>query len=580
MRKRASGPTVASVLRKRAEGRLARRGASHGDAPEPSQLLQELEIHRVELEMQNEQLRTTQTELAEGLDRYTQLFDFAPIGYATLDPTGAVLQMNHVGATLLGKSRAHLVGRAFMSYVAKPHRAAFISLLKNVLTDNLKKACEVELVRELADRPTVRLTATTLAGKEPTVLLAFEDISAQKRAELALRRADDELREADRRKDQFLAVLSHELRTPLSSLLLYGQLLQRTRLDEAGIRRTGEMIERAAKAQSRLIEDLLDVSRIAAGKLSMRRDEVSLGATVRAAVEAVAGEARKRSIDLAVAIDPGVPPVIGDPTRLQQAVWNLLSNAIKFTPENGRIDVTLDQVDDHARIEVRDTGAGIDPEFLPYLFVRFSQADRTTTRSAGGLGLGLSIAHSVVEAHRGHIRAESAGRGQGSTFTIVLPTTATRFEGWTSKAPVQPVVEANIRGARLLVVEDDAATRVTLTEVLELAGASVQGVASADAAMKLLDRFKPDLLLCDIAMPVEDGCSLLRRIRARGTEHGGDVRALALTAFAAEEDRARTRAAGFAEHLAKPVDFEKLLVTVSSLLPKAGDHGPTALSRS
>src|SRR5438874_10716103 len=203
MKKQTSGPTEASVLRERAEGRLAREGSRAGGSSAPDHLLQELEIHRVELEMQNEHLRTTQIELAEGLDRYTQLFDFAPIGYATLNRDGLVVQVNHVGASLVGRKRPHVVDRAFMSFVAEPHRAAFVSLLQNVLTYNLKETCEVELVRNAAEQPaeqsTVRLTATTLAGKEPTVLLAFEDISAQTRAETSLRRADDELSESDRR---------------------------------------------------------------------------------------------------------------------------------------------------------------------------------------------------------------------------------------------------------------------------------------------------------------------------------------------------------------------------------------------
>jgi PAS domain S-box-containing protein len=573
MRKRSSDATDAKRLRKRAEERLA-----HDQPLQPSfldqmQLVQELEIHRIELELQNEELRRTHAELATGLDRYTQLFDFAPIGYATLAREGTVLQVNHVGATLLGKNRREVVGRPFVFFLAREHTARFKQLLRSVLTENEKRSCEVEVSSESSEKTTLRLTADTLTAREPTVLVAFEDISIQKRTEAALLRADDQLRDADRRKDEFLAVLSHELRTPLSSLLLHAQLLQRGKIEEAGVRRTGAAIERAARAQQRLVEDLLDVSRIIAGKLSLKHECVELEATVRAAVEAVAGEAKKRSIDVSIALDRSVLPVIGDSNRLEQAVWNLLSNAIKFTPPGGRIDVTLRQVDGRALIRVRDTGAGIDPEFLPYLFVRFTQADRTATRSAGGLGLGLSIAHSIVQAHEGDLCAESAGRGKGSTFTITLPTTAARnARSYRSVSP-KAHVRASIQGARLLIVEDDAGTRATLTEVLEQAGAKVRDAEGAAAAMRMLDQFEPDVIVCDLAMPEEDGCSLLRRIRERRGEGGADVPAVALTAFAGDEVRARTKAAGFQEHLVKPVNIDQLIAAVADLLPRSNDPG-------
>jgi signal transduction histidine kinase/ActR/RegA family two-component response regulator len=495
------------------------------------------------------------------------LFDFAPIGYATLAADGLVREINHVGASILDEVRGHVVGRRFALFITPSERTAFSSMLEDVRANDVKRTRIFEVLRTNAEGPSVRFVAHTLAHRDVTVLLAFDDVTAQKRAEARLKQVDEELREADRRKDEFLAVLSHELRTPLSALLLHGQLLKQGGMDDGEVQRTGTVIERAARAQARLVEDLLDVSRIVSGKLSLKRDEVKLPNTVQAAVDAVAEEARKRKISLVVSVDPTVSSLIGDPTRLQQAVWNLLTNAIKFTPEKGRIWVTLEQLNDHARIEVRDSGAGIDREFLPYLFVRFSQADRTTTRSAGGLGLGLSIAHSIIEAHRGTIQAASKGRGTGSTFTILLPIRDTAFKSTGVNAALRSTSVTNIRGAKLLVVEDDAGTRATLTKVLEHAGAKVRDAESGDAAMKVLGRFKPDLLLCDIAMPTEDGYSLLRRIRALGEGHGGDVPALALTAFASEEERVRTREAGFLEHVVKPVDIDRLLELVSGLLP-------------
>jgi PAS domain S-box-containing protein len=561
MKKRTGDPTDAGHLRKRAEESLAKGKASAGT----TRLEHELDVHRIELEMQNEQLRATQTELEAGLDRYTQLFDFAPIAYVTLAADGTITQVNHAAATLLGRPRKRVVGQPFVWFVTADHRTAFQAMLADVVTHHLDKSCEVELRVDLPERPVVRMTAASLAGKEPLILVAFQDISLHKRAESALRRADEELREADRRKDEFLAVLSHELRTPLSTLLLHGQLLERGTLDANGIKRSGRTIVRAARAQSRLIEDLLDVSRIVQGKLTLKRNRVSVDTVVRAAADSVAGPAKERLIDVVLDIEPSVTQVQGDPDRLQQAVANLLTNAIKFTPPEGRVEVSLREVDRQVQIQVRDTGMGIDPAFLPHIFLRFAQGDRTTTRAAGGLGLGLSIAQTIVEAHHGHIRAESPGRGKGSTFTITLPPMPAVVSEGAELTPL-PWVETNIRGARLLIVEDDSSTRETLTQIFELAGGDVREADGPATAMQVLDEFKPDLLVCDIAMPGEDGISLLRRIRARGAEHGGDVRAIALTAFAGEDMRKRTLAAGFQEHLVKPINVDQLLDTVSHLL--------------
>jgi two-component system CheB/CheR fusion protein len=534
-----------------------------GDA----ELAQELEIHRVELEIQNEELREAQNALQAGLDRYTQLFDFAPIGYATLTPEGAVRELNHVGATLLEELRSRVLGKRFGQFVAPHDRVTYNLLIDSVLANNLAKTAEVELVRGRGESPVVRITASTLAGVEPSVLLAFEDITRQKRTEQRLREADLDLREADRRKDEFLAVLSHELRTPLSSILMHGQLLQQAEDVDSSVRHSGEVVERAAKAQARLIDDLLDVSRIVAGKLTLSRHPVNLEATVRAALDTVVADAKKKRIRLDVAIDPEAPQVLGDGTRMQQVVLNLLNNAIKFTPEGGRVQVTLDEVDRQARVAVRDNGAGIEPAFLQHVFTRFAQADASSTRSAGGLGLGLSIAASIVEAHGGTIRVASEGKGKGATFTIMLPPMSS-VDTPSANAIAPSGAKTKIKGARLLVVEDDANTRVTLTQVLQRAGATVRDAQSSREAMQVFSRFKPDILLCDIAMPEEDGCSLLRRIRALGRKHGGNIPAVALTAFADTGIRAQTRDAGFNVHLVKPVDVGRLLTTIAGLLPK------------
>jgi two-component system, chemotaxis family, CheB/CheR fusion protein len=529
---------------------------------------QELEIHQVELELQNEELRHARLELEAGLDKYTQLFDFAPIGYATLGADGTIREMNHVGAGLLFERRGRLMGKRFVLFIAPADRPSFNELFTRVLSSDRKETRELGLMAVGDERPKVRLSAVSLAGAVPTILIAFEDITAERRAAERLLRADAALRDADRRKDEFLAVLSHELRTPLSTLLMYGQLLRQGTLDHDKIKAAAEAIERAARVQARLIDDLLDVSRIVAGKLNMKVAEVNVVEIARASVATVEKEAEKRRIEIKPDFEPSVPAVLGDAERLQQAISNLLTNAIKFTPAEGVIRIRVHCVQEAVRVEVEDTGAGIDSEFLPHIFERFSQADRTVTRTTGGLGLGLSIARSIVQAHQGNIRARSAGRGKGSTFSISLPIENVPNKSIrTPTLPPAPQNVSKIHGTRLLVVEDDTSTRETLTEVLTMAGAEVRGAEGAAAAIQILSDFRPDVLVCDIAMPEEDGCALLRRIRARGPKGGGDVRALALTAFAGEDDRRRTREAGFETHLVKPVDIEQLIAAVSNLLP-------------
>jgi PAS domain S-box-containing protein len=576
MTKRKPGNSDSAELRRRAVEVMHER--SPEEEAQTSKLSadkykEELSVHRVELELQNEELRAARVELESGLDRYTQLFDFAPIGYATLAADGTVREMNHVGAGQLYERRSRLIGRRFAQFISPADRPSFEDLFMTVLRSDRKETRDFELIQVGEERPSARITAVSLAGAEPTVLIAFEDITAQKRSEERLLRADAALRAADRRKDEFLAVLSHELRTPLSTLLMYGQLLRQGELDNARVRSAAEAIERAARLQARLIDDLLDVSRIIAGKLSMQVEEVNIVAVTRAALDAVSKEAERRKIRLAVDLGANVPSTLGDSARLQQVVTNLLTNAIKFTPPEGEVRVQVQFADRLVRIQVEDNGAGIDPEFLPHIFERFSQADRTTTRTTGGLGLGLSIARSIVEAHHGSIRAASKGRAKGSSFLILLPIGVAPHTPAFAPITFPPAAgPSRIRGRRLLVVEDDDSTRETLTEVLTFAGADVRGADGGAAAMRLLSDFHPDVLVCDIAMPEEDGCALLRRIRADGNANG-NIRALALTAFAGEEDRERTRAAGFETHLVKPIDIDQLLTAVSNLLPKDETSG-------
>jgi len=413
------------------------------------------------------------------------------------------------------------------------------------------------------------------------MLLSFEDITERQRAEveraqllheMALARASAE--DANRAKDLFLATLSHELRTPLTNLLLSAQFLRKGKMDEAKLRSTAESIERATKAQAQLIDDLLDISRIVTGKLKMELQAVDLASVIQAAVDTIGPAAEKKHLKLQLQLDESLPPVSGDPVRLQQVVTNLLTNAIKFTPEQGRVSVSVDSAEGRGRIRVADTGGGIEPDFLPHIFNRFSQEDRGQTRTYGGLGLGLAIVRYLVGAHGGTVHAESAGRGKGSTFTISLPLMKkSDARPGEKRGPAGPEVAGNVMGVHILVVEDDAGTREALTEMLTLSGAEVRSAESAAKAMALFEQSTPELLVCDIAMPDEDGYSLLRRIRALGPEHGGDVPALALTALAGQEDRLKAFEAGFQVHVAKPVDTDRLVAVLTRLLkPGAGGN--------
>ena len=377
-----------------------------------------------------------------------------------------------------------------------------------------------------------------------------------------------ELREANRLKDQFMAMLSHELRSPLGAIRMWASLLRSGKLDAERTARAIEAIERSAITQGQLVEDLLDVSRITAGKLVLDARPIDLAAVAEAAVDAVRTDAEAKQVRLEQVFELG-EGVQGDPARLQQVVWNLLANAVKFSPRGGRVLLRLARADGQAIISVRDEGEGIAPEFLPHIFEPFRQADGTSTRAYGGLGLGLAIVHDVVELHRGTIEVESKGKGQGATFTVKLPLVGAPSEAarGVARQPALPREEfrpgPSLQGVRVLLVDDDAGARESVTAVLEQSGASVRAVESAAEAVETLEREPPDVLLSDIAMPGLDGYSLLGQARAR--LQGAQLPAAALTAYAGATDRTRALAAGFQAHLAKPVDPAELVAVVAQL---------------
>jgi signal transduction histidine kinase len=378
-----------------------------------------------------------------------------------------------------------------------------------------------------------------------------------------------QLREANRLKDQFLATLSHELRSPLGAIRMWSSLLSSGKLDAQRTARALDGIERNAILQAQLVEDLLDVSRIAAGKLVLDLRPVNPKPLVEAALDAVRGAAEAKQVRLEAEFEFSEGQVRGDPARLQQIVWNLLSNAVKFSSPGGRVLVRLSGVDEQVVIAVRDEGEGIGLEFLPHVFERFWQADRTRTRAHGGLGLGLSIVRDLVQLHGGSVEAASEGKGQGATFTVRLPLVCEDSDA-AGIFPLRPALGGDrfhptptLKGVQVLVVDDDLDAREAIAVTLEQCGARVHAVGSAAEAMESLERDPPDVLLSDIAMPGTDGYALLGQARTR--LRGWRVAAAALTAYAGAEDRRRAFAAGFQTHLAKPVEPAELVATVAKL---------------
>jgi signal transduction histidine kinase/ActR/RegA family two-component response regulator len=398
------------------------------------------------------------------------------------------------------------------------------------------------------------------------VALAIEQSRLYKVEQEARREAE----EASRMKDEFLALVSHELRSPLNAMLGYAAMLRQGRLDPQKIKKAAEVIERAGKAQMQLIDDLLDTARIISGKLRLDVGPVDLVKVIKDAVQTISPAAEAKGLSLCGDLTSEVGQITGDPSRLQQVVWNLLSNAVKFTPQGGRIEIRLERIDPHVCITVSDTGKGINPDFLPYVFDRFQQADASSAMRYGGLGLGLALVEYLVELHGGTVEAVSAGEGKGATFRVTLPVRAvTTPLGEAGGAPVTARCSGELEGVRALVVDDEDDARVLLKSALTQFGADVVAVASAAEAYDLITTAptgeRPDVMVTDLGMPGEDGYSLIRRVREWERGRGAYLPAVALTAYGRTEDRMRALRAGFQMHVAKPVEPTELAVVITSL---------------
>jgi PAS domain S-box-containing protein len=518
----------------------------------------------------------------------------ASIGDAvvTTNRDGKVAFMNSVAEALTGWSLTAAVGQALdrvFDAINEDSRQPIVNPVDQVLRTGAVVDLATHTLLRARDgrlRPVTVSAAPIIDDNRNVqgVVLVFRDVSEQRRGELEQRAAERDREQllsseraaradaerATRLKDDFVATLSHELRTPLNAILGWTQVLRRGRSeDREALARGLEVIERNTRLQAQLISDLLDVSRIVSGKLRLELALVDLGAVIDSAMETVREAAEIKRVRIRRVIDEAVPPLVGDHARLQQIVWNLLSNAIKFTPENGTVSVALSRQDVAAVVTVSDDGIGINPEFVPYLFDRFRQADSSAARRFGGLGLGLAIVKQLAELHNGVVSAESPGEGKGATFVVRLPLGVAREEVLADRAGSASLAatvagQARLDGILVLVVEDDSDTRELVERLLSENGARVKAVETAASALAQFRSDPPDLLVSDIGLPGQDGYSLIEQIRGLPSQAGAGVPAIALTAFARSEDRTRALRAGFQAHVAKPVEPAELVATVAS----------------
>ncbi len=528
-----------------------------------------------------EELLAAKEALRESEQRFRAIFERAAVGIAISNLDGGLAEVNDKFVEILGYSPQELAGMTAYQISHPDDVASTREHVARLLAGEISEySYEKRYVRK-DGRVVWTLTSVGLLkdpqGRPRQFVGVIEDITARKRAEDGERAARAEAERMSELKDEFLATLSHELRTPLGAILGWAQVIAARPMEGEELLRAVQVIERNARAQTRLIEDLLDMSRITSGKVRLDVQPVEPAAFIEAALETVRPGADAKRIRLEQVLDPKAGPISGDPGRLQQVIWNLLSNAIKFTPAGGKVQVVLARVNSHIEISISDSGIGIRPEFLPHVFDRFRQADGSTTRRHGGLGLGLAIAKHLVELHGGSLKAHSAGESRGATFIVDLPLTAVHraqpaperaHPGSAAQAP-PPATLPDLRGLTVLAVDDQPDARDLLKRVLEDAGARVLTAASVQEALALVKREKPHVLVSDIGLPEADGYDLIRELRALGPGRG-DIPAIALTAFARSEDRTKVLRAGFRMHVSKPVEPAELCVAVANVAGRTG----------
>jgi PAS domain S-box-containing protein len=524
----------------------------------------QVEAEREQLLQKEHQARTEVTSILERIKD----------GFISVDREWHYTYINHAGAAMAGLAPEFFIGKTLWEVNPGALGTKFQIEYERAMRENIPVTFTeylkwVDLWLEVDAYPS-----------ESGLSVFFRDVTVQKRIEeererLLAREHNARLQaeEVNRLKDEFLATLSHELRTPLNAILGWSQILRTNSLDESNVKKALEIIDRNARSQAQLIEDLLDVSRIITGNLRLDVQSVDLSSVVMTAVDVVRPTAEAKGIRLETIINPQLGLVSGDADRLQQIVWNLLSNAVKFTPEGGLVETRLERDSSHVQVIISDTGQGIAPEFLTHVFDRFRQLDGSTTRRHGGLGLGLAIVRQLVELHGGTVSVESEGEGQGSTFTVKLPLLQEQIEVAPTIQKDHPTAEIKraldcqpqIANLRILCVDDEEDSRELLNYVLNSCGAQVKLANSAEEAFRLIKHQGFDVIISDIGMPEEDGLSFIKRVRELPEEQGGNVPAIALTAYARAEDREQALDSGFQMHIAKPIEPNKLIEVVANL---------------
>lgn len=533
-------------------------------------------------------------DLLESEEMFRATFDQAAIGIAHIDPQGNVLRVNRALCQLLGYSRDELIKVTFADLTSPEDLAIEAESKEQLLRGEIPSySMEARCVRKDGSTFWVNLTASCVHDRDGTVkyvVKIVENITARKDIEIErehLIKREQEARKTaeshNRAKDDFLSVVTHELRSPLHAILGYTRLTKSCANNPSQVRQYCDIIQRSAQTQQGLIDDLLDTARIISGKLRIEVSPCDLRLVLAEALSVVQPAAGAKDIKLNARIGSDAQMVIGDPSRLQQVFWNLLQNAIKFTPPKGSVDLTIKVVDDFVDVIIADTGKGIEPEFLPAIFDRFSQNDMSRTRRYGGLGLGLALVKQLIELHGGEIEADSRGEGQGAVFTVRLPLQISSSEGHainngSTPVTIQMTDDEPSRSAQLLLanisvlaVDDQEESRQLIEDVLKSQGARITTVGSGPEALALLsddgNRKRPDVIVLDIAMPDEDGYSVLRKIRSFENHHGlSAIPAIALTSYISPKDRLAALSAGFQMHVGKPVDMEELVVAICGLV--------------
>ncbi len=543
----------------------------------------EIAALRIEIAAQASRLAAMQ----ESEERFRTIVETANEGIWLLDRSVRIIYLNERMAELLGYLEEEVLGRAITDFCFAEDAPLAIARVEGNLRGRYEK---FDFRFRRADGGELHVLAATNpirdANREITGALGmFTDITDRKRAEAerenllaGAQYSREQAEAASRSKDEFIALISHELRAPLNAMLGWARVLKEGNADATTQEHAVEVIECSARTQQKLIEDLLDTSRIISGNLRLETGPVDLAQVVKAAADTMRPAADAKEIELEIELRGGGNIITGDPDRLQQVLWNLLSNAVKFTPNGGRVTVRLERADPYIRLTVADTGIGISPDFLPYVFHRFHQADSSSTRRQGGLGLGLSLVRNLVELHGGSVEAKSAGEGRGAIFRVNLPVRALRRQkmdlevgrGKDRERDEQSELQSGkLHGLWTLVVDDEADARDLVATLLKQCGARVTTAASAAEAFALLREgeagARPDVLVSDIGMPDEDGYQLLRRVRTLAPEEGGSIPAIALTAFGRARDRIKALSAGFQTHIPKPVEPEELMMVIAGL---------------